>query len=70
VQEAALSARDFHRKAFEDFDKSLASKLKASGMAFSEPAAGPFKTKVQSVYKQFESVYGAELIADVRKAAG
>lgn len=70
VQEAAVSARDFHRKAFEDYDKSLAAKLKASGMAFTEPEAGPFKSKVQPVYGQFTSVYGADLISEVKKAAG
>lgn len=70
VQEAAIEARDFHRKAFEDFDRSLASKLKSAGMAFTEPAAEPFKAKAQPVYAKFSSVYGADLIADVRKAAG
>lgn len=70
VQDAATEARDFHRKAFEDYDNSLATKLKSSGLAFTEPAAGPFKEKVQPVYHQFESVYSAELIADVRKNAG
>ncbi|MBV8601065.1 MAG: TRAP transporter substrate-binding protein [Candidatus Eremiobacteraeota bacterium] len=70
VQESATSARDFHRKAFEDYDKSLAAKLKASGMAFTEPDAAAFKAKVQPVYAEFTSVYGGELIAAVKKAAG
>lgn len=70
VQDAATEARDFHRKAFADFDSSLAGKLKASGMAFSEPSAAAFREKVQPVYKQLASVYGAELIADIRKVAG
>lgn len=70
VQEAATEARDFHRKAFAEFDSSLAGKIKASGVAFTEPAPEAFRAKVQPVYKEFESVYGADLIAAVRKAAG
>lgn len=70
VQEAATEARDFHRKAFAEFDGALATKIKSSGVAFSEPSAAPFHAKVQPVYHQFESVYGADLIADVRKVAG
>ena len=70
VQAAATEATAAHRVAFDEFDTSLAGKLKASGMEFTTPDIAPFKAKAQPVYRQFDSVFGADFVAAVEKAAG
>ena len=70
IQEAANEARDYHRSLAKQDDEQLVNELKNKGMEVNTPAdLGPFREAVQSVYKEFESTYGADLIKQLQDAA-
>ncbi len=69
VAEAAREAAVFHRVAFDRFDAASRVKLEALGMHMTAPNLAPFKAKSRALYRQLATVFGADLVHDVEKAA-
>jgi tripartite ATP-independent transporter DctP family solute receptor len=69
VAAAAREAAVFHRSEFDRFDAASLLKLEALGMRVTAPDLAPFKVKSRALYRQFATVFGADLVHDVEKAA-
>lgn len=67
VQELANTWRDKQREMTQEDDRNMIEKLKAEGMQINEVDTEPFNTKVQSVWAEYESVFGSELIDLVKR---
>ncbi|SMD08158.1 TRAP transporter substrate-binding protein [Sporomusa malonica] len=65
LMEAANEARDYERQLLAEQNKDFISKLKEKGMQILEVDKAPFKAAVQSVWKQYESTIGKDLIDKV-----
>ncbi|MDK2801165.1 MAG: hypothetical protein PWQ70_2784 [Clostridiales bacterium] len=69
VQEAANEAKDYHRQLIKMDDEKLVDELKNKGMEVNVPSdLGLFRQKVQGVYDEFNSVYGADTIQNIKNA--
>jgi len=69
VADAAREAAIFHRAEFDRFDAASRVKLEALGMRISEPDLASFKAKSRALYRQLATVFGADLVHDVERAA-
>jgi len=69
VAEAAHEATAFHRAEFARFDVAAHAQLEALGMHMTAPDLAPFKAKSRPLYRQFATVFGADLVHDVERAA-
>lgn len=70
VQRAADKWRDAQRKMVSDSDEELVAKLKEKGMEVNEVDKAAFVEAVQPVWKQYESTFGADLMAILQKYRG
>ncbi|MDR1740262.1 MAG: DctP family TRAP transporter solute-binding subunit [Synergistaceae bacterium] len=64
----AAKWRDAERKMIRDADANLVATIRASGVTVSEVDKKPFRDAVQPVWKEFEPVFGAELMELLRAA--
>ncbi len=69
ITQAAHEATVFHRAEFERVDAASQNKLEALGMRLSAPDLAPFKAKSRPLYRQLATVFGADLVRDVERAA-
>lgn len=67
VQEAAYKWRDKQREMVRNAETEMVEKLKAKGMIVNTVNKAPFVEKVQSVYKDYEPVFGKDLITLIEK---
>jgi TRAP-type transport system periplasmic protein len=67
IEEAAVEAGLYERQVVQDMEKQFISELKEKGMKVIEtPDLKPFKEAVKPVYEKYESVFGKELIEEIR----
>ncbi|MEH7436648.1 TRAP transporter substrate-binding protein [Neobacillus drentensis] len=67
LEEAAVEAGKYERQVVQDMEKQYISELKEKGMKVIEnPNLESFKEAVKPVYKKYESVFGKELIAEIK----
>lgn len=59
--------RDKQRTMTQDQDKKLIGELEAKGMKVNKVDIAPFKAKVQSVWNQYQSIYGKKLFELINK---
>jgi tripartite ATP-independent transporter DctP family solute receptor len=69
VTQAAHEAAVFHRAEFDRLDAASYLKLEALGMHMTAPNLAPFKAKSRALYRQFATVFGADLVHEVERAA-
>jgi len=69
VAAAAHEAAASHRLEFSRFDAASQAKLEALGMHMTAPNLAEFKAKSQALYRQFSTVFGADLVHEVERAA-
>ena len=67
VQTAANTWRDAQRKMVSDSEADLVAKLKEKGMEINEVDKAVFAQAVQSVWKDFEPVFGPDLMSTLQK---
>lgn len=67
VQELANVWRDKQREMTQADDQNMIEKLEAEGMQVNEVDTAPFNAKVQSVWAEYETVFGAELMDLVKR---
>jgi len=58
----------FHRAEFDRLDVASHVKLEALGMHMTAPNLAPFKAKSRALYRQFATVFGADLVHEVERA--
>jgi tripartite ATP-independent transporter DctP family solute receptor len=68
MKECVSEARDWERKFSIDMDAKLVADLKAAGMEVSEPDKAVWAKALESVYKQFESDIGKDVIESLINA--
>jgi TRAP-type transport system periplasmic protein len=68
VASSAKEAAQFHRDLVKANDEKLVEELKSAGMAVNEPDKAPFQAMAKEVYKEYEDVYGKDLIEKLIKA--
>lgn len=68
IEDSAKEAGQLHRDLVKQDDENLKAELKKNGMEVNEPEKAPFKEAAKPVYKEFEEVYGKELIDNLFKA--
>ncbi|WP_242663832.1 TRAP transporter substrate-binding protein [Geobacillus zalihae] len=68
IEESAKEAGQFHREAVKADDQKLRQELEKKGMKINEVDQQAFKNAVQPVYKEFEKVYGKELMDQLFEA--
>jgi len=69
VAEAAREAALFHRAEFDRFDAASRVKLEAFGIRMTAPDLASFKAKSRVLYRQLATVFGADLVGEVERAA-
>jgi tripartite ATP-independent transporter DctP family solute receptor len=69
VADASHEAAVLHRAEFDRADAASRLKLEALGMRMTAPNLAPFKAKSRALYRQFATVFGADLVHDVERAA-
>ncbi|GAC1348833.1 MAG: TRAP transporter substrate-binding protein [Vulcanimicrobiaceae bacterium] len=69
VSEAALEAAVYHRAEFDRVDATSRIKLAGLGMQITSPELPPFEAKSRALYRQLATVFGADLVHDVERAA-
>ncbi|MGC3873677.1 DctP family TRAP transporter solute-binding subunit [Halomonas sp. GXIMD04776] len=67
VQELANTWRDKQREMTQQDDQNMIEKLEAEGMQVNEVDTAPFNEKVQSVWEEYEPVFGSELMGLVKR---
>lgn len=67
IQEAAFKWRDTQRKMIRDSEADFMEKLKQKGMTVNKVDKLPFVEKVQPVYKEYEPIFGKDLIQLIEK---
>ncbi|RBW68408.1 C4-dicarboxylate ABC transporter substrate-binding protein [Bacillus taeanensis] len=68
VQQSAQEAAEYHRELVKANDEKLVEELKAGGMEVNTPEKAPFKELALEVYKEYEDIYGKELIEKLVEA--
>lgn len=68
IEESAKEAGQYHRNLVKEDDQKLQAELEKNGMKVNEVDKQLFKDAVQPVYKEFEEVYGKELMDKLFKA--
>lgn len=69
IAEAAKTFGQKHREMVRNDEAKMIEELVERGMVLSRPDLGPFQEATASVYAQFESVFGADMIEEVRRLA-
>lgn len=69
IEESAKEAGKLYRDLVVADDQRLEAELEAKGMIINKPDKQAFQEAVAPVYKEYESVYGKELIEKVKNAA-
>lgn len=65
IKEAAKNATDFQRAKMAELDSEYIATLEKNGMEVYEVDGSLFQKATKSVYDQYSSVFGADLIADI-----
>ncbi len=68
VQSSLTEASEFHRNLVMEDEKKLLAELEKSGMKINRPDVASFRKASKSVYKEYEDIYGKELINKVLEA--
>lgn len=68
IEESAKEAGQMHRNLVKEDDQKLKAELEKNGMKVNEVDKQLFKEAVKPVYKEFEEVYGKELMDQLFKA--
>lgn len=69
IKEASQKYAVENRKLFKESDEKLLSELKAKGMQINKPDLEAFREASKPVYKDWESVFGVDLISRIKEEA-
>ena len=69
VASAAREAAAGHRIAFDRVDVAARAKMATAGLQIVAPDLAPFRARSRSLYRELATVFGADLVRDVERAA-